>query len=217
MQRLLDKTEVPPGHFNFVCPDTGYRVKELSKQGMFTRIEKHYAANGLTLPDNWKEVVEDRLCQSLPPGWCRYADGASGNGLNCKVDADAITGGVKALAHLVWETFKGADIFVDQAEANQRAEICAKCQLNVDAGVCMGCGMMKAVIDQVGKIKGSRTTEWDHLLQNCCVCGCRNDAIVHIRKDILQTGETEDKRARRPAWCWMRDQPVQEAFQKLAL
>lgn len=217
MQKLISEVNVPPNRFTFVCPDTGYRVRELSLGGMFDKIERHYKDNELSLPDNWKEIVEDRLCQSLPPGWCRYTDGRPGNGSHCRVDADMIVHGIQSLSKLVWEQFTGQDVFVSQDEADQRAEICAKCQLNVNAGICMSCGMMEGVLRTVGKIKGNRNTKWDGMLQNCCVCGCRNEAIVHIRKDILQTGESEDMKARRPAWCWMLNQPPQEALTKLAL
>jgi hypothetical protein len=217
MQHLTNHIEVPPGKFPFVCPECGWSTKELSKEDLFNKIEKHYKANNHFLPDNWKQVVENRICESLPPGWCGFEDGRPGSGTMCSVTADMIIHGVSSLSKLVWEKFTGQDIFVDKEESDKRAEICAKCHLNMETNACMGCGAMSMVIDTAAKIRQKRTTKWDHLLRNCCICGCRNDTIVHIRKDILQTGEASDMTNRRPSWCWVKNDSLEDSKKSLSL
>lgn len=216
-QKLVNNNLTPPGKFPFVCPECGWYTKELNKSDLFEKIERHYKANNHFLPDDWKQTVESRICEALPPGWCIYQDGSGGRGSLCSVTAEMIVHGISSLSKLVWETFFGQDVLVEQELAEQRAEICAKCQFNMETNACMGCGTMSHVIDTAAKIRGKRTTKWDHLLRNCCICGCRNDTIVHVRKDILQTGEPSDMAERRPAHCWLRTDNLEEAKKSLSL
>lgn len=217
MQHITNKITVPPGKFPFVCPECGWNTKELCKEDLFNKIEKHYKANNHFLPENWRQIVENRICEGLPPGWCAFDDGAPGSGSMCSVTSDMILHGISSLSKLVWEKFTGEDIFVEKEEAEKRAEICAKCHFNMESNVCMGCGAMSAVIDLASKIRQKRTTKWDHLLRNCCICGCRNDTIVHIRKDILQTGEPSDMTARRPKHCWLLNNSLEDSKKSLSL
>lgn len=220
MQKLINRPEVPPGKFVFTVPETGFRVEALAKSELFRIIETHYKANGLTLPEDWKAQVEDRICQGLPPGWCSFVDSRGEEFVTykqCEVTREMLLKGVASLATLVWETFKGNDIYVDEREANLRAEICVKCNFNVSVQACMGCKGMETLVNTVGKIKGSRTTEWDGYLKNCCKCGCRNEAIVHIKKEILISGHSEQDMLQYPQWCWKRATSTAIAKDKLSL
>jgi len=217
MQKLLQRPEVPPNRFNFTCPETGWKTEELSLSELFRKVEKHYKENNLSLPDNWKDIVENRICEGLPPGWCEFTDGSPSSGHLCAVTGEMIIHGVQSLAKLVWESFKGKEVFVPQEESEKRAEICSKCHLNVDTNVCMGCGAMAEMLDKTSNIRKNRTTKWDHMLKNCCICGCRNDTIVHIRNDILQTGESSDITSRYPSWCWKVNNDLNDSFSKLKL
>lgn len=217
LQKITNNLEVPPGRFPFTCPETGWSTTELSLPELFSKIQRHYSRNGLTLPENWRELVENRICEQLPPGWCAYTDGTPGSGTSCGVSGESVIHAAQSLGKLVWEVFKGNDIFVSQVEAEERAEICAKCHRKSDSSACGGCGAMKAVIDGIAKIRGQRRTKHDHLLKYCCVCGCNNSCTVHIKKDILLHGESEATTSQRPQWCWWRDQSTKEAKESLKL
>ena len=226
MQVLIDRTEVPPGRYRFICPETGWEVVTLAKRDLFERIEAHYKANALSLPSNWKIQVEDRICQGLPPGWCQYVedDLYDTNGephiahFDCRVTREMLINGVKSLSKLVWEVFIGQDVFVPEAEATARAEICCRCHFNIEAQAgCTSCGTMKVLLENIAKIRGDHTTKWDAGLKNCCKCGCRNEAIVHIKKDILLTGQTPEDMLQYPLWCWKRSDTPEQAKQNLSL
>jgi hypothetical protein len=69
----------------------------------------------------------------------------------------------------------------------------------------------------VAQVKGSRATSKDAILENCGVCGCRNDAIVHVKKNLLLSGENPDTTNKRPAWCWLVNPDLQDAESRLKI
>lgn len=81
----------------------------------------------------------------------------------------------------------------------------------------MGCGAMKAVTDLASNIRGGRSTSVDAKLQNCSVCGCRNDTIVHISKKVLLSGEKTETTEARPSWCWVKNDNLTRAESLLKL
>lgn len=216
LQYLAVADRVPQGGFSFVVPENGYRMGPFHTiQELYDKVQSHYQDNNLALPDNWKELVVDQLCQRLPAGWCMYKDGEPSKGITNILSFDNIKKGVASLTQLTLDAVKGEDPFVGQDEANRRAEICARCHLNMNASFCMGCGGARIILDMVAKVKGERKTPLDNMLQNCGVCGCRNDAIVHVKKNILLKGESEDTTNKRPKWCWLVNDSIEDAKQKL--
>jgi len=215
----LNRTDqVPPGNYRFTVPETGYHIG-----GMFTisdlydKVERHYNDNNIPLPDNWRDKVVDQLCQQLPAGWCFYDDGKQHEGNDSILSFDNILKGVKSLAAIASNVVAGQDPFVDQNEAEERAKICARCFYNQKSNFCMGCGGARVILDMVGEVKGSRKTSIDYALQNCGICGCRNDAIVHVKKNLLLTGEKQETTNKRPDWCWMKNDNLSDATSKLHL
>jgi hypothetical protein len=218
LQKLKITDQPPPGWFRFTCPETGYKISgEHTIQGWYGRIERHYKDNNIPLPENWKELAEDQLCKQLPSGCCYFTDGGDAPGITPVLSFEKILQGVKSIANMAKTALKGEDVFVSQEEAEQRANICTRCYYNMNANFCMGCGGARVIIDIVGEVKGSRTTTVDYALQNCGVCGCRNDAIVHIKKNLLLSGESEDTTKSRPDWCWLKNDDLVEASNKLKL
>jgi hypothetical protein len=218
LQRLTKTDCVPPGGFRFVVPETGYRIENKhTKEELMEAVRAHYAANGIMVPSNWRELVIDQLCQRLPAGWCNYDDGSEASGVTPVLSFENILKGITSLSSLAVNAAKGEEVFVSQDEAERRAEICSRCHFNMNASFCMGCGGARVILDMVGKVKGERTTSMDHMLQNCGVCGCRNDAIVHVKKNILLKGESSDTTNKRPSWCWLKSDNLDEAKSKLHL
>lgn len=221
-QKLIPSNEVPPGHFHFTCPETGYAIETLSKEELFHKIENHYRENDIPLKEGWQDEVEDRICQGLPPGWCSFVEEkdqlkmGSPHSL-CQITKKDLINGIFSLTNLLLKFIGRKEIYVSEEEAEKRAEICAKCNFNVSVNACMGCHGMQTLLTQVAKVKGSRKTKWDHILKNCCKCKCRNEAIVHIRKDILLTGQSEKDVLEYPVWCWKRAKTLEQAKQKLSI
>jgi hypothetical protein len=220
-QRLKSFGSVPPGKFCFTCPETGYRIdNECSLSGLLMRVEDHYKNNDIPLPDDWRERVENQICEKLPAGWCNYEDGSEGRGLPQGmqgVTAELVWKGVQSLAAMLGNASMGESNFVSTEEAERRANICTRCHYNHPVNACKGCHLMRQIVNTVGSIKGERVTSKDSLLMNCGICGCRNDAIVHVKTSVLQKGESPEMMSRRPAWCWITNENLQEAENKLRL
>ena len=213
-QRLKRFDSVVPGRgsFRFTVPETGYRIEnEHTMNGLLARVEQHYEDNNIHLPKDWKESVENQLCLQLPEGWCEYTDGTPARGSVPILSAENLIKGVTSLATMVASAVKGDDVFVSQEEANRRAEICARCYQNINAGFCTSCGAMQQLTNLVAKVRGSRKTPSDKNLQNCGICGCRNEAIVHVNRKVLLSGEKSETTQARPDWCWVKTEDLNKA------
>jgi len=204
-----------PNDYSFTVPETGYRVgPSYTLVDMLKDVERHYTANNIPLPENWKERVEDMLCKSIPPDFCFYQGGGSARS---DMTAESILKGIVSLSTMLAEVAKGNDVFVSQEEANKRAEICSRCYLNMPSNFCGGCAVGQAITDAVAKVKGGRSTAYDNNLKNCGVCGCRNEAIVHVNKNILLKGEKKETTNSRPDWCWLKASTIADAKSNLHL
>ena len=216
--KLSREDQVPPGNYRFTVPETGYRIADKhTLEELYDRVEQHYLDNKIPLPPNWRELVVDQLCRQLPEGWCYYSDGKQYEGNTPVLSLENILKGITSLSALATEAAAGGDPFVDQSEAEERAKICSRCYYNQRSNFCMGCGGARVILDMVGKVKGQRKTSIDYALQNCGICGCRNDAIVHVKKNILLKGEKEETTNKRPDWCWLKADSLSEASSQLHL
>jgi hypothetical protein len=217
-QKIINKDSCPPGRFRYTVPETGYRIDmELSLDGLLERVQRHYQDNNIPLPDDWRDRVEDQLCRQLPSGWCQYSDGTPGKGFVPNLSAEKILKGIKSLYGMISNAVKGEEVFVSQDEANKRAEICSRCFYNMNANFCAGCGIGQTITKAVGMVKGKRTTPSDYELKSCGICGCRNDAIVHVNKKLLLSSENLETTEARPSWCWVKNDNLKEAEQKLKI
>jgi len=211
-QKLKNPQQVPPGKFNFVVPENGYKIGEImSLNELFDKVKVHYDANGIPLPSDWKDRVEDQMCRKLSSGWCTYTDGNAGEGFQPDLSAEKILKGIKSISAMALSAAKGEEVFVSQDEANKRAEICARCYYNMSSNFCAGCGIGQSITSLVAKVKGGRSTPLDNSLQSCGVCGCKNEAIVHVNRNLLLTGEKNETTARRPDWCWVKNPDTTQA------
>lgn len=217
-QKLIVHDSVPPNRYRFVVPETGFRIEgELTMESLLSRVKKHYMENGITLPPDWQEVVEDHLCRQLPHGWCSYSDGNPAQGTKANLSAENIIKGIKSLATMAMDAVSGQEVFVSQEEANKRAEICARCYNNMTTNFCAGCSAMQQITSLVAKVKGSRTTPLDSKLYTCGVCGCRNEAIVHVNRKVLLSGEKSETTNSRPEWCWVKNDDLNQAVDSLKI
>lgn len=98
---------------------------------------------------------------------------------------------------------RGEAVFVDQAEGDRRAAICAKCPHNV---IPAGKGWLQNWTDgqMLKSVEGRETTSQDKL-GVCDVCSCELRAAVWWQPDIIAATTRDAKFARDfPAHCWKR-------------
>lgn len=189
-QKLLHTNVVPPGGWRAKCPHCAYWIIAPTYPDWIEWIAKHNKSNG---HPEWD--YETQLCEALPPGQCSAMNGGPGVSLQCEMDSRSLLAGAVAVGSLLVEYALGREVFVDQAEADRRARICALCPKNVPVSGCTGCGTMQDAKARLSAITGERKTSADPYLRGCCICGCNCATIVWIRKDILERGFTDSQRA----------------------
>lgn len=126
---------------------------------------------------NLAEIVEDEICRRKPVKCAPPRPIPDG-------ERSMSVGDVWRFLVTMKEWVKNGS-FVEQAEAERRAEICAGCRFNGDVtdGSCWGCTNIMGLIEQ---IIGTRGTRLDHALRNCKVCGCLNKVQAWVPLDVLR-------------------------------
>lgn len=197
----FDKSLVPPGYFVAIMPD-GTPIKQAGREIWFAEIKNHYRRNSITLPDNWKAYYEDRLCRTMPPGFCMNEAGIAANTTGIKVGLDDLRRGMTVL----WSVTRDPDALVDKETAIKRAAICAACPGNVAVSGCHSCEQLSNTLLD---IKGKGTTPADPYLKTCFSCKCYNSAQVWVKKEHLAKGVTSEmlrEMAEMNPECWKAEQ-----------
>lgn len=145
---------------------------------------------------------ESAACEQLPPGSCLYENGARPAPFDGEMTVEALGAAGHALIHLVMASMFGDSPLVDQAEAERRAAICARCPMNVQVRACLSCKGAEGIKGLIHKVTGGNVTSVDKDLYNCRVCTCSLKTIVWIKPEILAKGFTDSQRARTPSCCW---------------
>lgn len=159
------------------------------------KVSTYRIINSLPLGDPEAEI-QDWLCRNagaacVPAKQVAPAPGAKANGAMVARFLNAM---------LQWMLHGG---WVEQEEAERRAEICAGCPWNnyLDDAACFGCfGLSEKVL----KIIGNRKTRLDDSLRFCSRCGCSNAVSVFVPMDILARAhkleEFPDDVGGQPCW-----------------
>ena len=87
---------------------------------------------------------------------------------------------------------------VTQAEANDRAEICAQCPMNLGWITCPNCA--EATQGLSARIRRLRNTPIDNQLSGCLVFGHDNQSAVHLAQHIPPLTDATKELA--PPGCW---------------
>lgn len=175
MLALKQKDTTPPKGWDFQVPD-GPLIAANTFSDLVLEVFKYNVEHGIAT-DNLAAIVEDEICRR--------------KAVRCAPPRPVANGGARSIGVAdVWrflvtmkEWVKNGG-FVDQSEADRRAEICAGCSRNADVtdGSCWGCTNIFGLIEQV---IGQRTTRVDHALKNCLVCGCLNRVSCWVPIDVL--------------------------------
>lgn len=200
MLSLIDPYMVPPGGFKYVQAETNATITAPSMQELLLNVRNHRFANNLPIPLEWKQEIEHKLCETLPPGLCRHVPGTRDIPLppahRPLSVVEAITG-AKIIGSWLFKGFQK----ISQAEADARSKICAACPFNQPAEGCTTCAsnaMREAVEGVLGK---SQTIAHDHL-QTCQVCGCNLKVAVWCPKELIEKHKPAEQRQSAPSFCW---------------
>lgn len=201
MQRLIEPDTVPPDGYRYFQPETRVTVRGGDYYDLFLKVKQHRVANNIPLGAQWQDEVEDQLCRALPPGFCKQTDPNRDKvNVMTRVTWTDIEHGTSVMVN--W-ALAGLP-YVDQALAEERADICTRCFYNVQIQErCGGCG---ALVNLVHRAIGGRKTASDPLLRSCAVCKCSNAVQVHFPIDQLAKGVPPEMLKQFPDWCWKKNE-----------
>jgi hypothetical protein len=183
---------VPPEGYRYVDPQSGYVSHAWDYSTWVEQEEKHLRANNREVPPDLGALMEEQLCSVLPPGWCLY-DSPDRPRPSHALEWGEIKNGLTTFAKWI----AGGCSFVDQKEADRRAEICSRCYLNMNIVGCASC--QRAITEVIG----SRQTRFDNSLRACGACKCVLRAKVHFPISTLDT-ETQKVQEIYPEHCWLK-------------
>jgi hypothetical protein len=189
---FINKSVVPPGDFVYVEPSSGIRFRTRSWNTMVLEVREHRIANGVLLSPGWEDELESDVCKNYGPETCKFVDSTPDNGPRSIHVSD-----VKNFLRVLGSWMTSGTGYVEQEEAERRAEICAACPKNQTIEGCTACSNL---VGTISAILGSRATKYDVVLKGCAVCSCSNQAQVHIPLDVLKKGVTQNMEF--PDHCW---------------
>ena len=194
MQLLAKKGITPPGGFRYIDEDTKQEFKAPSKDVLVKRATVHRVSNSLEVPNNFAEIIEDWICQRMPPGVCKNSDGhVSRGGKHGSSTATSAIRGSSAMSRLMRKSKRKP---VSQKIADSRALVCSSCSQNVRMSGCMGCRGIKGIIQEMRNNKG---TKHDKRLYVCNISGILNHIQIFIDdRTIRETMKTKLY----PDSCW---------------
>jgi hypothetical protein len=203
-QCLSNLLHVPPGGWKYYQEDSGFELRGGDYYDLREKVRKHRQINSFIAGPDLDNEIQTQICTKLPSSaravFCRPCQSL---GSGHSVDLEDVRNFLQVAAQ--WMKKRS---FVSQAEADTRAEICASCPKNIAIEGCRPCrGLIKYTLELVG----NKHTPFDEQLGACEVCGCSNQAQVHLPLEALKKGIT--KKMAFPDYCWKR--PL-ETFPKSA-
>lgn len=197
---LNPTSQTPPDGFRFVHSETGYRSYGIDWHGFWSELTNYRRLNELSPVT--REMVEDQMCKTLPPGWCSYPDGSlPASYIETRVDAGDVLNATKMFAAFV----ASGMALVPQEVAEERAAICAACPANVRL---TGCGACVGFAEVVAAVVGAAKTRADEHLVNrsCSWCKCSSKAQVHVTIEVLAKGVSDQMLSENPFdFCWKKN------------
>jgi hypothetical protein len=197
MLTIADKNKALPRGSKYKDPHSGMDFPHsglhiYSWESLLRQIKTHRIACDGDLDIGWEMRVEHEFCEQNPS--IRSIHYAPSKDLTITV-GDMSRFGYSLKTHIL----NGAKN-VPQEEANRRAEICMKCPMRIESGICSGCNNLLSFFD--GVIFGKKSTPYDDRLGNCGVCKCYNKISVHwpLEAQSIEGINPEDF----PDFCWKR-------------
>ena len=200
MLRFRDPNSSPPGgRYVYVQQETKqeFHALNLRKLGEITKAAR--IANDIPIGINFNREIEDGTCRKILELYPDFTGVEEDNGSQIKSswNLNDVVQWTATMADWAKKGFK----FVPQEQANERAEICAKCPKNIDVAGCWTCG---GVSKAVGLIRGNHNTPYDDQLRVCGACGCVLKVLCHLPIDTIAKSHTLDMPY--ASVCWLRDE-----------
>ncbi len=153
-------------------------------------IKKHLTANDIPIRAELEREIHEFCCEKVPES-CEELDEKSGEKIRAWYLAKKFYTAIASVAKDGW---------VEQSEAERRAQICASCVNNTtsSAAVCLGCWTARFV-KEASEALSNRHTSLDNKLDTCGLCQCGLKMKVHVPVSGMQ-----DKDIDWPSFCWMR-------------
>jgi hypothetical protein len=198
-QCLSNLLHIPPGGWKYTQEDSDLNITGGDYYHLRENVRKHRQINSFFAGPDLDNEIQTQICTKLPPNaravFCRPCQSL---GPGRSVDLED----VRHFLAVAGQWMKKRE-FVSQAEADTRAEICASCPKNIAIAGCRTCrGLIKHTLDLIGQ----KSTPFDDKLGACEVCGCGNQAQVHLPLEALKKGIT--KKMVFPDYCWKRPKDV---------
>ena len=195
MLSLKDRSKTPTGGFQYVQPESGFKIESSSFDQLLHHIKEHRAANDYPIGINIEAEVEDQVCHNtVTKQWCMDAD-------KPPAPKSYTANDVLRFTRTLAEKFIKGNERADQSTAEERAEICAGCPDNVATHGCDGCGS-GVIQSAIKRVSGAGVTAHDSRLKTCRWCGCFNAAQIWFPLGILHNNMSEEIRESLPNHCW---------------
>jgi hypothetical protein len=187
----IDRSTSPPGNWNIKVPQTGVVFNHYDYRSICNLYKSHCAANGIFLTPTWEDEFISEMCKQNTK-WGRLCGRISMKKIHRRrLSLTSVLSFLNMMKAWAQSTLSGKSAFVTQAEAEERASVCADCPMNVtlqfSCGACMG-----AVMTLMSSIIGNKKTERDKDLGACLVCSCSLKTAVHVPVDVQREGLTDE-------------------------
>lgn len=181
--RLRSSFYLPPGgRWFFTVPETKrYFESAMSMVDLERQVVAHLEQTGYPVPADLAIRIEEAMCRSLPKGSC-LGDGLTG----------ARRPGFFEVVEASQKFFRARKGFVDAREAERRAAVCRKCEMN-DLGLCVSCTDLRKT---TGMNVGGRKTHQDAFLGVCRNYAVPTFGMVWVEGVVPQ--------ADLPEGCWVK-------------
>lgn len=191
---LSNLLHVPPGGWKYTQSQSGFEIVGGDYYDLREKVRKHRQINQFVTGPELDAEIQEQICAKLDPAarasFCRDCNPASAYPRVLSLED------VKHFLKVAAGWMK-KPVFVSSIEAARRAEICASCPKNIGIAGCSSChNLVKWTIELIGH----RSTPFDAKLGACEVCGCGNQAQVHLPLEALAQGITPEMEF--PDFCW---------------
>jgi hypothetical protein len=190
---LSNLLHIPPGGWKYTQGQSNLLIYGGDYYDLREKVRQHRQINRYQAGPELDQEIQAQICAGLSAAaraaFCR----------DCDTTVATRSLSLPDIKHFL-KTAKSWALkpsFVSQFEANRRAEICASCPKNLPIAGCRACqNLVKWTIGLIGQ----RSTPFDEKLGGCEVCGCGNQAQVHLPLAVLAKGITDDMVFPKPCW-----------------
>jgi len=197
--KLKSKFSVPPpGRFIFIDPEDHFENTGNTFAVLVQKSVSHRKANGIVVPDNFPEIIEDWICRQIPASFIKDAPKNYDTVKRIILTPTVVQKATKAVLY-GWRD--GGRRFVDKDELDRRIGVCSKCPMNVDSSSCKSCNGMFAWIEEWF---GKSDEDAKKTLRICRVSGILNLSHVYVPVKGLEIATAQHMIAKHPEHCWKR-------------